>query len=340
MMKRMIWITCLCLIVLFAVNPGKGISLEERQLADGLYAKFITSRGEILVKLEFEKTPLTVANFVGLAEGTKECNRGNVGGFYNGLTFHRVILNFMIQSGDPSGDGTGGPGYKFPDEFDPTLKHDAPGILSMANSGPGTNGSQFFITHVETPWLDGKHTVFGHVIEGQGVVQAIRKGDALRTVQIIRIGDKAKAFKADQDSFDALKQKAEKEKQEKMTGDQSLVNQRYPNAVRTPSGLLYIVLKEGKGERTPSPWMRVTVHYTGFLLNGTKFDSSVDRGKPFQFHVGTGEVIKGWDKAVLTMKKGEKRILIIPPDLAYGDRGNGAIPPNATLIFECELIDF
>ena len=209
-MKQMRWFSGIFFLLLIAFAAGEGMASENMQLADGLYAKIITSKGDILIKLEFEKTPLTVANFVGLAEGAKESNRGKGVRFYDGLTFHRVIPNFMIQGGDPAGSGAGGPGYKFPDEIDSTLKHDVPGVLSMANAGPGTNGSQFFITHVKTPWLDGKHTVFGHVVEGQDVVNAIRQGDTIKTIQIVSSGDKAAAFKADQDSFDLLLAKLRK----------------------------------------------------------------------------------------------------------------------------------
>lgn len=315
------------------------------KLADGMYAKFDTSKGEIMIRLEFEKAPLTVANFVGLAEGTKDSNKEKGARFYDGLTFHRVIPDFMVQGGDPQGTGTGGPGYTFPDEFDSTLKHSGPGVLSMANAGPGTNGSQFFITHVATPWLDGKHTVFGHVVTGQDVVNKIVKGDTIKTLTILRAGDKAKAFKSDQKAFDALlkkiddaiksKEKGENEKQ------QATIKQKWPKAITTPSGLMYVVTTEGAGEETPKKGANVTAHYTGTLLDGTKFDSSVDRNQPFQFPVGMGRVIKGWDEAFLAMKKGEKRTLIIPPGLAYGARGaGGVIPPNATLVFDVELIDF
>ncbi|PKN77387.1 MAG: peptidylprolyl isomerase [Deltaproteobacteria bacterium HGW-Deltaproteobacteria-10] len=335
---------CLLIVLLFALIAGIGAAEENRKLPNGLYAKLVTSKGDIIVLLEFEKTPLTVANFVGLAEGTKESNRGKGVRFYDGLTFHRVLPDFMIQGGDPLGNGSGGPGYKFPDEFDDTLAHDGPGVLSMANSGPDTNGSQFFITHIKTPWLDGKHTVFGRTVEGQAVVNAIGAGDIIKTIEIIRIGDKARTFKADQASFDALLAKLIKDKaqgKKKINSrDLALIKEKYPRAISLPSGLMYVVLAEGTDDKTPQPGTTVSVHYSGWLLNGTKFDSSVDRGKPLQFPVGVGRVIKGWDEAMLSMKKGEKRILIIPPHLGYGEMRIGPIPPNSILVFEVELLDF
>ncbi len=319
--------------------------MANSQLKDGLYAKFNTDKGEILCQLEFEKTPLTVANFVGLAEGTKDLGSGATGQkFYDGLTFHRVIPDFMIQGGCPLGTGTGGPGYTFPDEIDSSLKHTGPGILSMANAGPGTNGSQFFITHVATPWLDGKHTVFGHVISGQDVVDKIEGGDGLVSIEIIRVGENAQAFQADQKAFDHLLATLEergKEKELKQMEDAAAkIRKEWPNAIITSSGLMYVVMKEGAGDLTPSKGTTVSAHYTGKLLDGTKFDSSYDRGQPISFAVGVGQVIKGWDEAFLDMKKGEKRVLIIPADLGYGPSGRGPIPPNATMVFDVELVDF
>ncbi|MBM9518720.1 peptidylprolyl isomerase [Desulforhopalus vacuolatus] len=320
-------------------------AMTKETLKDGLYAKFDTSRGEILCKLEFEKTPLTVANFVGLTEGTKDLGGGKASGsrFYDGLTFHRVIPDFMIQGGCPLGTGTGGPGYNFPDEFDSSLKHDKPGILSMANSGPATNGSQFFITHVPTPWLDGKHTIFGHVVEGMDVVNKIAQGDSINTVEIIRAGRKATAFKSDQAAFDSLLNNLDKDKRnrekEAQAKEISLINQKWPDHHFTHTGLKYVVKKEGEGP-SPKKGDLIKVHYTGCLLDGTKFDSSVDRGEPIEFKVDTGQVIPGWDQALIHMKKGEKRVLIIPPDLGYGPQGRGPIPPNAWMVFDVELIDF
>jgi len=345
-MKRYIFIFFLLLLTICNITKGE-IMAAETELDDGLYAKFVTSKGEIITTLEFEKTPLTVTNFVGLAEGTRNFkdSKGRTSGrYYDGLIFHRVIPKFMVQGGCPLGTGTGGPGYDFPDEFDPSLKHDRPGVLSMANAGPGTNGSQFFITHVPTPWLDGKHTVFGHVIVGQDVVDAIKKGDKLEKIEIIRVGAKAESFQADQQAFDKLLDniggdKRAKEKK-RMAQEQALIKEKYPKAVTTDSGLMYEVIQEGSGTEKPSTGDNVSAHYTGMFMDGRKFDSSVDRGQPIQFPVGTGRVIKGWDEALLDMKKGEKRILIIPPDLAYGPKGRGPIPPNSTLVFEIELVDF
>lgn len=321
--------------------------MAETPKKDGLYAEFDTSKGKILCLLEFEKTPLTVANFVGLAEGTKElgAGKGTSGHkFYDGLTFHRVIPDFMIQGGCPLGTGTGGPGYTFPDEIDSTLKHTGPGILSMANAGPGTNGSQFFITHVATPWLDGKHTVFGHVVEGQDVVNSIEGGDTLNSLTVIRVGEAAENFKSDQAAFDGLLNSIDERAQEKARAAeeqaQKRIEENWPNATTTPSGLRYVVTEEGSGEKTPSKGATVKAHYTGKLLDGTKFDSSYDRGQPIEFPVGSGRVIKGWDEAFLSMKKGEKRVLIIPPELGYGPAGRGPIPPNATMVFDVELVDF
>lgn len=196
-MKQTTWLSLFTLFILLTLSKGMLIAGEGAQLEDGLYANLSTSKGEIVIQLEFEKAPLTVANFVGLAEGTKKSNRGKGTKFYDGLIFHRVISNFMIQGGCPQGTGRGGPGYKFADEFHPALRHDGPGVLSMANSGPNTNGSQFFITHKATPWLDKKHSVFGHVVSGLDVVNSIRKGDSINSVKIIRVGDKAKSFKTE-----------------------------------------------------------------------------------------------------------------------------------------------
>lgn len=312
--------------------------------ADGLYAKFETSKGDIYAALEFKKTPMTVANMVGLAEG-KIPNKAKATGtpYYDGLKFHRVIKNppFMIQGGCPQGSGTGGPGYNFPDEIDPSLKHSGPGILSMANAGPGTNGSQFFITHVKTDWLDGKHTVFGHVVEGMDVVNKIEQGDTIDHLVILRKGKEAEAFDAAKvfefeknnvDKRQAEKAAAAKAEQEKVLGDLT------KGAKKTASGLYYIIEAEGTGNN-PNASSNVKVHYEGKFLNGDIFDSSIKRGQPIEF--GLNQVIKGWTEGVQLIKPGGKIRLIVPPELGYGHRGYpGAIPPNSWLNFYVELIDF
>ncbi|MBP5163562.1 MAG: peptidylprolyl isomerase [Spirochaetales bacterium] len=310
--------------------------------ADGLYAVIDTQKGDIVIKLEYKKVPMTVANFVGLVEG--ELNIEDPGeNFYEGLNFHRVIDNFMIQGGCPKGDGTGGPGYSFPDEFDPSLRHDGPGVLSMANAGPGTNGSQFFITHVKTPWLNDKHSVFGRVVEGQDVVNSIRQGDKINTIRIERIGDEAKKFVVTKQIFSDLVENAAKKAMERRRAEiekvENEIANRWPNTVKTPSGLQYVVLKKGDGKKCPKYGQTVTVHYTGTLLDGRMFDSSVHRGQPASFKIG--QVIEGWNEALQTMSKGEKRTLIIPPELGYGVHGYpGIIPPDSYLIFDVELLDF
>ncbi len=308
--------------------------------ADGIYAKFETSKGDIYCNLEFKKTPMTVANFVGLAEGViKNTAKADGVPYYDGLKFHRVIPNFMVQGGCPLGTGTGDPGYKFPDEIDATLKHVGPGILSMANAGPGTNGSQFFITHVKTDWLDGKHTVFGNVVQGMDVVNKIVGNDTINHILILRKGKEAEAFDAAK-TFEFEKANVGKKQEEKAAAEKAIMdktlNETYGTAKATASGLRYIVEKEGTG-KSPLATDQVTVHYTGYLLNGTKFDSSVDRGQPATF--GLNQVIRGWTEGLQLMKEGGKTKFIIPSDLGYGDAGYPPIiPAKSWLVFDVELI--
>lgn len=308
-------------------------------MENGLYANFTTSKGEVIVKLHFDKTPGTVGNFVALAEG-KQPNSVKAEGepFYDKLTFHRVIPNFMVQGGDPNGDGRGGPGYKFEDEIHPELSHDKPGILSMANAGPNTNGSQFFITHTETPWLDGKHTVFGEVIKGQDVVDAIEQGDELKSLKIERLGEEAKNFDAAK-AFDSFNnEKVERKAAAKQRQEEALkeVTQGFE---KTKSGLYYKITKTTDAKKAEKG-KNVKVHYTGKLLGGSVFDSSFKRNKPLEFPVGVGHVIKGWDEGILLLKEGEEATFVIPSQLAYGQQGaGGVIPPNAALIFEVKLVE-
>ncbi len=306
---------------------------------NGLYAKFNTSKGEILVNLEFKKTPGTVGNFVALAEGNLENNSKPQGTpYYDGLKFHRVIADFMIQGGCPQGTGTGSPGYSFADEFHPELTHNVPGILSMANSGPASNGSQFFITHVATPWLDNKHTVFGNVIEGQEVVNAVAQDDLLNSLEIIRVGDAAEKFNAVEAFrvFEGSREKREAEAKKEQKEQMDKVAAGYDE---TPSGLRYKIVQNGDGVKAEKGKM-VSVHYKGQLLDGTVFDSSYPRKQPIDFTIGIGQVISGWDEGIQLLKVGDKARFVIPSNLAYGSQGaGGVIPPDATLIFDVELMN-
>lgn len=308
-------------------------------MQDGLYAKFNTTKGEILVSLEYQKTPGTVGHFVALAEGNLENSAKPQGTpYYNGLKFHRVIPDFMIQGGCPQGTGTGNPGYQFDDEFHPDLKHDGPGILSMANAGPGTNGSQFFITHVETSWLDGKHTVFGKVQNGQDVVDAIAQGDTIDSIEIVRVGADAEVFNA-VEAFRTFEGSREKRIQEAKALAEAELDKFAAGFNKTESGLRYKILQEGTGTKAEKG-KTVSVHYKGQLTDGTVFDSSYKRKQPLEFPVGVGQVIPGWDEGICLLNVGDKARLVIPSNLAYGSAGaGGVIPPDATLIFDVELMD-
>ena len=283
---------------------------------EGIYAEIYTNKGKIALQLEFQKTPITVANFITLAEGKNEFVTNDRKGkpYYDGLKFHRVIANFMIQGGCPLGTGAGDPGYKFKDEFDPSLKHNKPGIFSMANSGPATNGSQFFITHKDTPWLDNKHSIFGHVIEGQKVVDAIVQDDVIEKVVIVRKGKLAKNFNAVKVFSEYMKMKPELDKKEaeenrikaeaaakleaekrqkeaeaKAIADKEMKEKLGPlltakvaelaalkaKTTTTASGLQYSILQKGTGVK-PAEGKDIYVHYAGYLEDGTLFDSSYE----------------------------------------------------------------
>ncbi|WP_111709541.1 peptidylprolyl isomerase [Lutibacter citreus] len=353
-------------IGLFSCKPTKYADLE-----DGMYADMLTNKGTILLKLEFEKTPITVANFVSLAEGTNklvnEKYRGKA--FYDGLIFHRVLPNFMIQGGDPLGKGSGGPGYKFVDEFPKDekgnllLKHDKPGTLSMANSGPRTNGSQFFITHKETPWLDGKHTVFGNVLEGQSVVDSIAQNDTIKKLEIIKIGKLARRFKAGKlfsEYYDNIKaeDKARKEKLEAAIAKRvNSFSENNPKAKELPSGLKVFITETKNGE-SPKDGDKVKVNYIGYFADGKLFDTSIKEVAkeygvynqtrddqngyaPFETIYGPeARLIPGFREGLQEMKFGDKAMLFIPSHLGYGAQGAGnVIPPNTDLVFELELVE-
>ena len=337
-----------CVLLSFGgCKPAMNKAFEGK---DGLFAVIETANGNISLELFYKETPLTVTNFVGLAEGTLNAAKGKP--FYNGLKFHRVISkangddqDFMIQGGDPMGTGSGGPGYRFPDEIVDSLKFDKPGYLAMANAGPGTNGSQFFITIVPTAWLTGRHTIFGKVVdaESQKVVNTLKANTIIKSVTIFRQGDDAKKFKATQADFDRiLKEMTEKEEAEiaaYVEAQLDAIKKNFSDFTKDgKTGIYYKITKEGAGAKTGS-FKKVSMHYKGSFLNGEVFDQSRGRG-PLEFTTSDGRMIKGFDVTVQDMKVGEKRTVILPPEYAYGDRGAGdVIPPKTYLVFEIELLD-
>ena len=355
-MKKITIYILLFLAVIF------GCSDKNPSLDEGLYANLQTSKGEIILQLEIEKTPVTVANFVSLAEGKNEKVSDEFSGkkYYDGLIFHRVIDDFMIQGGDPTGTGSGGPGYQFADEFT-DLSHNGPGILSMANAGPGTNGSQFFITHKETPWLDGKHTVFGKVIEGQVVVDSIAQNDTIFKVNIIRKGSKAKKFDAPKifsNHFEEIENLAKKAAEKTAIITQETLK-RFENhraqATKTESGLSYFISEKGDGPNVTNTNI-TNVNYSVYFEDGVLLDTSVlkiaesyekvdpnrlaaDAYKPITADVNKeAAMIEGFKEGVRLLKVGDKATLFLPYYLAYGEEAYRVIPARSNLIFEIEVV--
>ncbi|MDB4098960.1 peptidylprolyl isomerase [Candidatus Thioglobus sp.] len=304
---------------------------------DGIYAHLQTNKGKIVVELAYKKAPLTVINFIALSEGTKKSNKDIGVLFYDGIFFHRVIDDFMIQGGDPKGDGTGGPGYRFADEFT-DLMHDKPGVLSMANSGPATNGSQFFITHVPTPWLDGKHTVFGHVVEGMDVVNSIKKGDTLETVRIKRIGDDANEFIANEGSFNDLLAKANEgiiaQQALRQIDFEDFATSTYPDAIQNEFGYFTRVNKKGDDSKV-FDGQTVTVDVS-FKANSGEIMRAP--GSPIDFTLGSGEIIRIIEENTQAMSIGEERTIITTYEYVFGDAPSGNIPQDSFIIFELILI--
>ncbi|MHC5201211.1 peptidylprolyl isomerase [Myroides sp. LJL119] len=341
-------------------------SAVKTDLPDGLYAEIITSQGTIVAELEYKKAPVTVASFVSLAEGDNPLVDKQYKGkkYYNGLKFHRVVPNFVIQTGDPTGTGAGGPGYVFMDEFTPELRHNKAGTLSMANSGPYTNGSQFFITHRETPHLDDMHSVFGYVVKGMDVVNKIGQSeDIIKEIKIIRVGKDAKKFNAAKVFKNAM-QEANKEKEEHQKALSQVKEKQATEfaklkkqATTTQSGLSYVITQSSAENQSPQISQEIGVNYAGYFENGLLFDSNIpevaksydmfDQRRadynqygpiPFKFGMKTG-LIPGFIEGIEQMKIGDKATIFIPSHLAYGEAGVGPIPPNTDLVFELEIVE-
>ena len=350
-------------LFIFSILLTVGCASQYPDLEDGLYADIQTNKGSIVVSLAHDKTPVTVANFVALAEGENEFVSPQFEGkkYYDGLIFHRVIADFMIQGGDPTASGSGGPGYRFDDEIT-DLTHSGPGILSMANAGPGTNGSQFFITHKATPWLDGKHTVFGAVVEGQNVVDSIAQNDTIQKVVIVRKGAEAKGFDAPKvfgDYFTGMEQRKAEEEERRELGKLKALekfDQQKEKATATASGLQYFITKAGEGAAVTTTNKAMT-HYAVYFEDGTLLETSMletaeelgqvneqrrlaDAYQPLPADVSPqAAMIEGFKEGLRLLKVGDEATLFLPYNIAYGEQGGRGIPAKANLIFEVKIVE-
>lgn len=328
--------------VIFLVSAVASCGRDTAGLDDGLYARITTERGEIVIRLEPERAPLTTMNFVGLAEGTIQSGSGS-GPFYDGLTFHRVEPGFVIQGGDPNGNGTGGPGYRFPTEIHPDLVHDSAGVVAMANSGPDTNGSQFYITMAATPHLDGSYNVFGRVVRGMEIVTSIRAGDVMERVEILRVGAEAARYAAGTEEFQALVRQVEEQRAEQAQAGRRdalrTIAARWPQAVTVDGTELRVVpVVAGSGPQ-PQDGDTLAVHFTFTLLDGTQIDDTRARGEPYRFVYGTERLIPGLEMAIGTMREGGSTVAIVPPELAFGSAGiPPVVAPDSFVVFDIDLL--
>lgn len=365
-MKKILLLFLLVLTVSMTSCKSKYPNLE-----NGLYAEIVTNKGTFVAKFYYEATPLTVANFIELAEGKHQMVDSVFKGkpFYNNLTFHRVMKDFMIQGGDHLGNGSGNPGYRFPDEIVDTLKHSRKGLLSMANGGPATNGSQFFITLKETPWLDGKHTVFGEIVLGQEIVDSIgsvettKPGDKpveaviIQEVNIINKGVTVPSFTAEMEKIERLKKDREERLAKVAAAMADELRGLEEQAEELPSGLKVYWRHKGDGVK-PKEGSKIRMNYSGYLDDGTLFDTCVEEiaekydavdlqkldrglyGPTVSDYSKEARLIPGFREGLLIMSVGDKSVLFIPSHLAFGQQGvPNVIPPNADLVFELELVD-
>lgn len=372
MLKKFIFL-CAISVAVVSCKSQK----EPKITKDGLFAKIETSKGDMIVELYYKATPVTVANFVSLAEGKNTLVADSLKGkkYYNNTIFHRVIKDFMIQGGDRTGTGMGTPGYRFADEFVDSLKFTKKGQLAMANAGPKSNGSQFFITHKETPWLNNAHTIFGQVIDGVQVIDSIANVKTvqadrpeqkvmIKNIEIIRKGSEAKKFNAGKYFEDFINQEAEKERikaeeaKKKAEGFLSEIKTQMEKAQTYPSGLKVFKIKSSNGKR-PKIGDQVMINYAGYLAaTGQLFDSNekqiaqnhnVYNAQRDQMggyapmpsiYSPDAQFIAGFRDAILTMNVGDRVRAFIPSALGYGSQGaGGVIPPNADLVFDIEIVE-